>query len=142
MQLHTFFWTAAVAGLFSALSLKFLHIFHFVSWSPVGWMDRFVFLTKQPSAVKWTVFILLLFVLHAMLYGLFTAASQLPPSVMAILMAIIVVCAVEWAVTPPASLKSAYRAVSIPLLALAAIIMRFVSGTAVFMDTEVKRKAK
>ncbi len=142
MQLPAFFWTSAVAALFSALSLKFLHIFHFVPWSPIGWTDRFVFLTNQASAVKWIVFIVLLFTLHAVLYGLFSAASALPPSVTAIVTTLVVVCAVEWIVTPPESMKSAFRGVSIPLLSLAAIIMRFVSGTAVFMKTEVKGKAK
>ena len=36
----TFLWTSLFSALFTTISLKFLQIFHFINWSPVGWAKK------------------------------------------------------------------------------------------------------
>ncbi|WJY28446.1 hypothetical protein [Sporosarcina trichiuri] len=92
--------------------------------------------------MKWFALFAVLLIFYILVYLIFTAAASLPPSVLSIIAALAVVCTAEWVISPPSGAKEAVRTISIPLLAIAAIIMRFVSGTAVFMRTEVDRKAK
>lgn len=39
-------WTAFFSALFTVLSLKFLHLFNFISWSPVGWAKKRCYLHR------------------------------------------------------------------------------------------------
>lgn len=60
MHIPTLLWTAFVAAVLSALSLKFLKTFHFVSWSPIGWTKKWNILEGDSALLKWAVFVVLL----------------------------------------------------------------------------------
>lgn len=142
MHMPTLFWTALVAALLTALSLKFLKVFHFVKWSPIGWSRKWNILATESPISKWLVLTIVLILLFIVLYSVMQFASKLPPSIMSILLAVLFVCAVEWTISRPDSVGSAFKSVSIPFLCLAAIITRFVVGTSVFMKNELPKKAK
>ncbi|MGG0642899.1 hypothetical protein ABE021_02980 [Sporosarcina gallistercoris] len=142
MHKPTLFWTALVAGLLTALSLKFLKVFHFVKWSPIGWSRKWDIMPKESPIVKWLVLIIVLGLVFIALYSVLQFTIKIPPSITSIGLAVILVCAVEWTISRPVSVGSAFKSVSIPFLCLIAMITRFVVGTAVFMKTELPKKAK
>lgn len=142
MHTPTLLWTALVAGLLTALSLKFLKVFHFIKWSPLGWSKKWNILTTESAILKWFVLIIVLIVVFVALYSIFHLTSKIPPSITSITLAVICVCAVEWSISRPDSIASALKSVSIPFLCLIAIITRFVVGTSVFMKNEVPKNAK
>lgn len=142
MHKPTLFWTALVAGLLTALSLKFLKVFHFVKWSPIGWSQKWDIIAKESAIAKWLVLIIILVLLFIALYSVLHITSKISPSITSIVLAVILVCAVEWTISRPVSIESAFKSVSIPFLCLIAIITRFVVGTAVFMKNELPKKAK
>ncbi|REB10048.1 hypothetical protein DVB69_04380 [Sporosarcina sp. BI001-red] len=142
MHIPTLFWTALVAALLTALSLKFLKVFHFVKWSPLGWSKKWDILATESPIVKWFVLIIVLVLIFIVLYSILQVTSKIPPSITSIVLALLLVCAVEWTISRPDSIGSAFKSVSIPFLCLIAIITRFVVGTSVYMKNELPKKAK
>ncbi|MBD7906802.1 hypothetical protein [Sporosarcina gallistercoris] len=142
MHTPTLLWTALVAGLLTALSLKFLKVFHFVKWSPLGWSQKWNVLAMESPIVKWLVLITVLVLLFIALYSILHVTSKIPSSITSIVLAVIFVCAVEWTISRPDSIGSAFKSVSIPFLCLIAMITRFVVGTSVFMKNELPKNAK
>lgn len=142
MHIPTLFWTSLFAAVLTALSLKFLKVFHFVKWSPIGWSRKWNVLAADPPLVKWMVLTIVLILLFMALYSVLQFTASIPPSITSIIVAVIFVCAVEWTISRPDSFGSAYKAVSIPFLCLAAIISRFVVGTVIFMKDELTKNAK
>ncbi|MDW0108928.1 hypothetical protein [Sporosarcina aquimarina] len=138
MHIPTLLWTAFVAAALSAISLKFLKTFHFVYWSPIGWTKKWNILEGDSPLLKWAVMVVMLFVLFLVLYMIMLFTTRIPPSVTSILVAVILVCATEWMISSPGSLGGAVKSISIPFLCIAAIITRFVTGTAVFMQKEFR----
>lgn len=142
MHIPTLLWTSLFAALLTALSLKFLKVFHFVKWSPIGWSRKWNILATDSPIVKWVVLIIVLSLLFMILYSVLHFTAGIPPSITSILLAVIIVCAVEWTISRPASFGSAFKSVSIPFLSLAAIIFRFLAGTAIYMKNELPKNAK
>lgn len=131
----TFVYTSVFAALAMALSLKFLHFFNFVKWSPVGWSKRWnVFPAEHIMhyIVNWLLLILALSILFAILYAVLSFLHKVPPSISALILGLLFVYVVEWFINKPDSPVQIIRSLSIPFLAVTAIVFRFVSGTAVY----------
>ena len=129
----TLLWTAFFSALFTALSLKFLHLFNFISWSPVGWAKKGMLFESVPIIIQWALLFILLTVIFAILYFAVSFTTSIPPSVTALVIGIIAVFAIEWTISSPATPLEAIKSVSIPFLSIIAIVLRFITGTAVFM---------
>ncbi|WP_432355355.1 hypothetical protein [Sporosarcina sp. A2] len=142
MHKPTLFWTALMAAVATALSLKFLKVFHFVSWSPIGWISKSSILSGVSPLIKWFVLGMALVILFLVLYSALQFTSTIPPSITSIVLALVFVCAIEWTISKPDSVMGSIKSISIPFLCLIAIITRFVVGTAVFMKVELQQKAK
>ena len=133
MITKTLGWTAFFSALFTAMSLKFLHLFNFINWSPVGWAKKGQLFGSAHFTMKWAVFFVILFIVFALLYIAVSFTASIPPSITALIIGIIAVFAIEWTIGSPKTPLDAIKSVSIPFLAVIAIVLRFITGTAVFM---------
>ncbi|WP_342505171.1 hypothetical protein [Sporosarcina sp. FSL K6-2383] len=129
----TLLWTAFFSAIFTALSLKFLHLFNFISWSPIGWVEKGMLFESAPIVIQWGLLFIVLIVTFAILYFAVSFTTSIPPSISALAIAIIAVFAIEWTITSPKTPFDAIKSVSIPFLSIIAIVLRFLTGTAVFM---------
>lgn len=127
--------TALTAALIAILSLKFLQVFHFIKWSPIGWSERYHLFTDGSVWFKWSLLLFFCFLLFFLLYmiGLFTSA--IPPSLTSIVLAVAALLLIEWLIYASPGLTAAQflKKVSIPFGALLAMIVRFVVGTSVYI---------
>lgn len=131
----THFWTALMAAVLSIFSLKFLQVFKFIKWSPVGWSERLHIFTTTPGWFKWTLLGIVCFVLFFLLYMIALFTSKIPPSVSSLIITIIALIFIEWAIHVNAELtmKHFLKKLSIPFACLLAMVVRFVIGTSVYM---------
>lgn len=129
----TFFYTSLFSALFTTLSLRFLQLFTFIEWSPIGWTDKWPEVDSSHSSIKWVLLFLGLFIIFAILYILSSFLDAIPPSLSAIIIGVIGIIILEWFISEPRSLTAVFRNISYPFLAIIAITLRFITGTAVFM---------
>ena len=129
----TLVWTAFFSALFTAVSLKFLHLFDFISWSPVGWAKKGMLFASAPIVIQWALLFILLTVVFSILYFAVSFTTSIPPSVTSLIITIIAVFAIEWTIGSPKTPFDAFKSLSMPFLAIIAIVLRFITGTAVFM---------
>ncbi|MDW0117325.1 hypothetical protein QTL97_10290 [Sporosarcina thermotolerans] len=129
---RTMVWTTLFAALFTLISLKSLHFFNFIKWSPVGWAEKWLIFGSKHEAPKWA----LLFVILLIAFGIFYLVSKLTvsisPAITAIVISVICAVALEWVIFSPTSLSEGVKSISIPFLSIIAVVSRFVTGTAVY----------
>ena len=117
----TFIYTSVFAALSMALSLKFLHFFNFIKWSPVGWSKKWHLFTSEHFMhyiVNWLLLILALTVLFAIVYIVTSLLYKIPPSISALIIGIVFVFIVEWFISKPDTFIEAIGSLSLPLLAI------------------------
>ncbi|WP_210468971.1 hypothetical protein [Sporosarcina sp. 6E9] len=129
----TFMYTSLFAALFTTLALKFLQMFSFINWSPIGWTDKWYQVSSYHYSIKWTLLFIGLFIIFAILYILSSFMGKIPPSLSAIIIGVIGVIIVEWFISEPKSIIDVFKTISYPFLATIAITLRFITGTATFM---------
>ena len=129
----TFLYTSLFSALFTTLSLRFLQLFSFIEWSPIGWTDKWPEVDSSHYSIKWVLLFLGLFIIFAILYILSSFLVAIPPSLSAIIIGVIGIIILEWFISEPRSLSAVFRNISYPFLAIIAITLRFITGTAVFM---------
>ncbi|PIC62760.1 hypothetical protein CSV79_15350 [Sporosarcina sp. P13] len=131
----TQFWTAAMAAFLTVISLKFLKVFKFIKWSPIGWTTKFQMFATTPAWFKWILLWVLCFALFFLLYSITLLTSKIPPSVTSLIVTVIALFCIEWIIHIKADLTMTQfiKKVSIPFACLLAIINRFVIGTSVYM---------
>lgn len=137
----TFILTSIFAAMFMTLSLSFMQLFDFIKWSPVGWTKTWNLFSTAHFSVKWAVLFLALVVIFAILYVATSYLDSIPPGVSAIFLGVVGVIAIEWMISEPKSLLDLAKSVSIPFLAITAIVLRFMTGTSVFMR-KLSRKVR
>ena len=130
---NTLLWTALTGALITTIALKFLQLFNFISWSPIGWAKKWQIFGSAHYSIKWILLFMALTLLFAILYFVVSFTTSIPPSITALILGFIVVFTVEWTIGSPQSPVAAIKSISVPYLALMAIVFRFITGTAVFM---------
>lgn len=129
----TLVWTAFFSALFTVLSLKFLHLFNFISWSPVGWAEKGMLFASTHVVIHWLLLFVILLVTFAIIYFAMSFTTSIPPSVTSLILAVLAVFTIEWTIGSPKTPFDAFKSLSMPFLAIIAIVLRFITGTAVFM---------
>ena len=129
----TFLYTSLFSALFTTLSLKFLQMFSFVKWSPIGWADKWPQVNSYHYSIKWALLFIGLFIIFAILYILSSFTGAIPPSLSAIIIGLIGIIILEWIISEPRSPLAVFKTISYPFLAIIAITLRFITGTATFM---------
>jgi len=128
-----FVFTTIFGALFMTISLKLLHVFKFIKWSPVSWTKKLQFIGLNHYSSKWLFLFLGIVVIFAVLYLVISFLDTIPPSISALTFSIIAIFLIEWMIGEPESFIKTVRSISIPLFAVIAIVLRFIAGTAVFM---------
>lgn len=136
---RTLFYTSLVAALFMVLSLKFMELFSFIKWSPVGFLKNESIFPKMHFTIQWGILFVILLIVFTLIYILLYLLATIPPAVSAIILSIIGVLLIEWFVNGERTPAEMIQAVSIPFLSTVAIILRFISGTASF-NKELSKK--
>ncbi len=129
----TLLWTALIGAFFTTIALKFMQLFNFISWSPIGWAKEWSLFAYAHFTIKWALLFVALVLLYAIVYFAVSFTTSIPPSITAILIGIVVVFTVEWTIGSPKTPLAAIKSISLPYFALMAIVFRFITGTAVFM---------
>lgn len=129
---RTFFYTSFFSTIIMLLSLKFMELFSFINWSPIGWGENTFVLPAMHFTVKWGLLSIALFIVFMLLYMIMFYLHAIPPAISAIFFTILLVFLVEWIISEAKTPLEMIQSISIPLLAVTAIILRFISGTAVF----------
>jgi hypothetical protein len=129
----TLLWTALVGAFFTTIALKFMQLFNFISWSPIGWAKEWQLFAYVHFTIKWALLFVALVLLYAIVYFAVSFTTSIPPSITALIIGIIVVFTVEWTIGSPKTPLAAIKSISLPYFALMAIVFRFITGTAVFM---------
>lgn len=136
---RTFIYTTLFSALFMAISLKFMELFSFIKWSPIGFLKNENFLPKLHFTIQWGIFYLILCVVFACLYIAFFFLASIPPSVPAILFSLLGVLLIEWFIDSARTPMETIQSLSIPFLSIVLITLRFISGTASF-NKELSKK--
>ena len=105
----TLVWTALVGAFFTTIALKFLQIFNFISWSPVGWAKKWQLFPTAHFTIKWALLFVALVLLYAIVYFAVSFTTSIPPSITALIIGVIVVFAVEWTIGSPKTPLEAIR---------------------------------
>lgn len=129
----TMIWTTVVAALFTTASLKMLHYFNFIKWSPIGWAKKWLLFGSAHEWWKWSVLFIILFIIFGIFYQVAVLTSRIPPSVTALCISAIAAVTIEWLIHAPTSVTEGFKTLSIPFFSILAIVSRFVTGTAVYM---------
>ncbi len=129
---RTLFYTAFFSAIIMVISLKFLELFSFIKWSPIGWGENASLFSTMHFTVKWGLLFIGLFVVFILLYIIMYYLHAIPPAMSAIFFTVLGVFLVEWLIHDSTSIREFMQSLSIPLLSVTAIILRFISGTAVF----------
>ncbi|WP_339250512.1 hypothetical protein NSQ43_12055 [Sporosarcina sp. FSL W8-0480] len=128
----TMAWTTFFAALFTLFSLKFLHFFNFIKWSPVGWTDKVLLFGTKNEAPKYTFLFVILIIIFAIFYGVSKLTVGIHPAVTAFVISVICAIAIEWVIFSPTSLSAGVKSISIPFFSIIAVVSIFVTGTAVY----------
>ncbi|ARD46828.1 hypothetical protein SporoP37_00710 [Sporosarcina sp. P37] len=131
----THVWTAIMAAVLSVIALKFLKVFKFIKWSPVGWTKKFQMFAETPGLVKWILLWVICFVLFFILYFIARLTFKIPPTLSSLIVTVIAIFFIEWMIHVKADLTMTQfiKKISIPFACLFAMIFRFVIGTSVYM---------
>lgn len=136
---QTFVYTTLFSALFMSISLKFMQLFSFIKWSPIGWAKKWDLFATAHFAVKWGILFLVLVIIFAILYMMVSFFDSIPAALTALFISVIGIIAVEWFISESKSPEELFKSISIPLLSVTAIVLRFIVGTAVF-HRELLRK--
>lgn len=134
-----FVYTTLFSALFMTLMLKFMHLFSFIKWSPVGWAKKGALFANLHVTVQWGILFLSFVVLFALIYVCVSFLNSIPAAIPSLLISVFGVIFVEWVIGDKQSPMEVLRSISIPLLSITAIVLRFIVGTAVF-HRELLRK--
>ena len=124
--------TALVASLFVTLSLKGLHAFHFITWNPIHFLQKFDQLDWTTLAC-WMVLFFMIFAVAYLLLYLFQFAFFQAPFVVSLIFGIAVALLIEWQVRNLPIEWDSMKKLSVPFIVLLLISMRFLSETAYSM---------
>lgn len=129
----TFVYTSIFSAIFMTLSLSFMQLFNFIKWSPVGWAKKWSLLSSAHYSIKWLLLFLAMVIIFAVFYILFSFLDAIPPAVLALSFGMVGIIVLEWFISEPKTPIGVIKSISVPLAAITAIVLRFISGTAVFM---------
>lgn len=129
---RTLFYTALFSAMIMLISLKFFELFSFINWSPIAWGENTSLFSTMHFTVKWGLLFVVLFFVFILLYMIMYYLAAIPPSMSAIFFTIVLVFLLEWFISDTKTPWETIQSVSVPLLSVTAIVLRFISGTAVF----------
>ena len=128
-------WTSLVSAVFFALALKLLHLFHFISWKPVGFANRWG-MEDSSAAGKWVLLICLLFVIAFIMYLIMQFVTSVPAVFTSFVIGLLLAMVTEWVIFDYPAEAASFKKLSIPFIVIVIIALRFIFETAAFHRRE------
>ncbi|MBD7943904.1 MULTISPECIES: hypothetical protein [Psychrobacillus] len=130
MKSLSFFTSLAAAVVVTAL-LKFLHLFHFVKWNPVGYSKSFEMFDDTNVYLRWLVLFLVIWAISLVIYYISILTAKVPVAISSIIFGIILAFIVEWLISDATMIKT-IKKTSIPFICIVVIGVRFLMESAIF----------
>lgn len=131
------FITSAAAACAMTLLLKGLHLFHFISWKPVGFFKKWGIEGIAPLE-KWLILFLVCFLFALLLYSIFSVFA-VRASVVSFVVGLLLAVVIEWLIFRYPFEASSFKQLSIPFIVVMLIITRFIIETAVYARNNLAR---
>jgi len=125
-------WTAAVASLFFAATLKFLDVFHFIDWKPLGWSKRYHLFEQSSGFFQWILLYVLIFIFSLLLFYIAKITKKAKPSILSFIAGLIIAIFIEWLIQRPNDIGKYLKDFSVPFGVAVLITTRFIVETAIF----------
>lgn len=132
------FITAITVSLFITVSLKFLHIFHFITWNPISFLKHITYM-EWSTFEKWAILFLLLSVVAVAIYFIAQTVLGKSPLAFSLIVGLIIAIAIEWNVLDLSLELSSLKKISIPFVVIILMALRFVAETAQYMRNQILR---
>lgn len=130
---HYIWISSAHAVVFTAI-LGFLHVFKFISWDPLKWIEKFQIFPKTHPSVQWMLTFLVVFMVINIVMALFLLIKQMPPFITSIVVGLAIWLLLEWTIYNDFTHIGWH---SIPLIAGILAISRALAETIVYYDRAV-----
>ena len=132
------FFTSLAAALFMILSLKFLHLFHLIKWNPITFLKN-VPAMEWTTFEKWFVLFIILIIISLLFYFVGQTLLAKSPFLFSLIIGVIGTLILEWRILDlPVELAS-FKKISIPLIVVISMTIRFIAETAQYMQNKVFR---
>lgn len=129
--------TSFVAACSMTLLLKGLHLFHFITWQPVGFLGKWGIEGLAPVE-KWLVLVILCFFLALLLYSVFSFVP-VRADIVSFFVGLLAALIIEWLIFHYPFEVSSFKKLSIPFIVVMIVITRFIIETAVFARNNLAR---
>lgn len=126
LRFYVYLWTILSSSLTFLLSLKILHVFKFIKFSPIGWAENLNVFDHAHPLVKWFILWIFIMVVIAILFALGEFMKNIKMNFMAILLAVLFVWLIEWYMQKTPNIHK----FSIPLGVMIAIHLLWILETA------------
>lgn len=131
------FVTAITIALFITVSLKFMDLFHLITWNPISFLKHVTYM-EWSTFEKWFVLFLILSVVAVIVYFISQTILGKSPLVFSLIAGLIIAIATEWRVLDLSFKWSSLKEISIPFVVIVLIAIRFVAETAQYNTQTVK----
>ena len=120
------FFTSFAAALFMTVSLKILHLFHLIKWNPIAFLKN-VPAMDWTTFEKWFVLFLILMVISLLFYFVSQTGIAKSPFLFSLIIGVIGGLFLEWEILNLKTEWASFKKVSIPLVVLIIMTLRFVA---------------
>ena len=124
--------TSLAAAIGMTVLLKFLHLFHFVKWNPVGFSKSFATFEDTNIYVRWLVLFLVIWAISIVIYYISILTAKIPVAVSSLVFGIVLAFAIEWLISDASTMLKTIKKLSIPFICIVIIGMRFLMESAIF----------
>lgn len=121
-----YLWTILSSSLTFLLSLKILHVFKFIKFSPIGWAENLNVYDHAHPLVKWFILWVFVMVMIALLFALGELMKNIKMNLTSVLLAVFFVWLIEWYMQKTPNIHK----FSIPLGVIIAIHLLWILETA------------
>ncbi|MER1984886.1 MAG: hypothetical protein ABS949_06760 [Solibacillus sp.] len=129
--------TSIVAACSMTLALKGLHLFHFITWKPVGFFKKWGIEGIAPLE-KWFILLIICFVVALIFYSIFIL-FPVRADIISFLLGVLIAVLIEWLIFRYPFEAHSFKELSIPFIVVMIIITRFIIETAVFARNNLVR---
>ncbi|MCM3359887.1 MULTISPECIES: DNA helicase [unclassified Psychrobacillus] len=124
--------TSLAAAIGITALLKFLHLFSFVKWNPVGFSKSFEMFEDTNVYLRWLVLFLVIWVISIVIYYISLLTSKVPVAISSLIFGILLAFVVEWLISDAGTMLKTMKKLSIPFICIVVIGMRFLMESAIF----------
>lgn len=121
--------TAFSTAILLAFTLKLLHLFHFIKWNPIKFLKN-IEMMHWSTLACWIVLTFLFFIGAYLLLSLFQLPFLKSPFIISLIIGLAIGLLLEWKLLNLPIEWASLKKLSIPLLVVLVMTMRFMAETA------------